>query len=225
MGCPVKKVTKRGAGAALMQEPQLARAVIANVVKNSTVPVTIKTRIGVDSRHISVVDFARMAEDTGAAAITVHGRTWAQGFTGAVNWDIIAAVKQAVSLPVIGNGDIHSYARGCAMMGQTNCDGIMIGRAALGNPWVFSPNGRPTELSSLLAGASRHLALIEQSLSTDHLPGSIKNHLGRYFKGLPESSRYRKMIYDCKDLPALRQALIDIRASGKGENNVQEQGL
>ncbi|MDP3694760.1 MAG: tRNA dihydrouridine synthase DusB, partial [Desulfocapsaceae bacterium] len=132
MGCPVKKVTKRGAGAALMQDPPLARAIITSVIKNSRVPVTVKTRIGVDSQHISAVDFAKMAEDAGVAAVTIHGRTWAQGFTGTADWDIIAQVKQAVSCPIIGNGDIHSHAQGLEMMRQTGCDGIMIGRAALG---------------------------------------------------------------------------------------------
>jgi nifR3 family TIM-barrel protein len=213
MGCPVKKVTKRGAGAALMQEPQTARAIIENVISNSTVPVTVKTRIGVDSQHISALDFARMAEDAGAAAITVHGRTWAQGFTGTANWEVIAQVKQAVAIPVIGNGDICSHAQGLTMMRQTGCDGIMIGRATLGNPWVFAPGGKPTELSPLLDGVCRHLELIEQTLPAGHMPGCIKNHLGRYFKGLPESGSYRKMIYDCKDLPALRQVLASIRGN------------
>ena len=213
MGCPVKKVTKRGAGAALMQDPQLAMAILASVIKNCTVPVTVKTRIGVDNLHISAVDFARMVEDGGAAALTVHGRTWAQGFTGTPDWDVIARVKEAVSLPVIGNGDIHSHAQGMEMMRQTGCDGIMIGRAALGNPWVFSPGGKPDDLPRLLDGVFRHLELIEGSLAPGHMPGCIKNHLGRYFKGLPESARYRKMIYDCKDLPALRQALLSIRAT------------
>ncbi|MDD3814547.1 MAG: tRNA dihydrouridine synthase DusB [Desulfocapsaceae bacterium] len=222
MGCPVKKVTKRGAGAALMQEPQLARAVLTSVINNSTVPVTVKTRIGVDSRNISAIPFARMVEDAGAAAITVHGRTWAQGFTGTADWDVIAQVKQAVSLPVIGNGDIHSYAQGLEMMHQTGCDGIMIGRAALGNPWVFSPGGKPSDLASLMDGVFRHLELIEESVTTDHMPGDIKNHLGRYFKALPESARYRKMIYDSKDLPGLRQALESIWAGTTGNSNWEQ---
>jgi nifR3 family TIM-barrel protein len=219
MGCPVKKVTKKGAGAALMQDPQLARKIIAAVIAGSRVPVTVKTRIGVDSQHISIIDFARMAEETGAAAITVHGRTWAQGFTGTANWDVIAAVKQAVSIPVIGNGDICSHAQGMAMIEQTGCDGIMIGRAALGNPWIFSPADKPVHLLPLLTGIFRHLELIRSSLPDTHLPGHIKNHLGRYFKGLPESTRYRKMIYDCHDIPSLHQALTSISNKERGFAN------
>lgn len=212
MGCPVKKVTKRGAGAALMQDPHLARQVLASVIRNSEVPVTVKTRIGVDSRHLNAVDFARMVEDAGAAALTVHGRTWAQGFTGSADWEMIARVKEAITLPVIGNGDILSHAQGVEMMRQTSCDGIMIGRGALGNPWVFTPAGRPGNLTDILPGVHRHLQLIEQHLPADHLPGSVKNHLGRYFKGLSDSAHHRKIIYDCHSIDELRQALTHIEA-------------
>ncbi len=211
MGCPVKKVTKKGAGAALMQEPKRAETIIRQVMANSPVPVTVKTRIGVDSAHISILDFARMVEDAGAAAITIHGRTWSQGFTGTANWEIIAAVKERLAIPVIGNGDICSHAQGQEMMRQTGCDGVMIGRAALGNPWVFSATGKPRLLGPLLEGAFRYLELVRLFLPDSHLPGYVKNHLGRYFKGQPDSSRYRLMIHECHTLPQLQQALTRMR--------------
>ncbi len=219
MGCPVKKVTKKGAGAALMQEPELAETIIKQVIANSPVPVTVKTRIGVDSAHLSILDFARMIEDTGAAAITIHGRTWSQGFSGTANWEIIAAVKERLAIPVIGNGDIISQAHGLQMMRQTGCDGVMIGRAALGNPWVFSAAGKPQLLGPLLEGAFRYLELARLFLPDSHLPGYVKNHLGRYFKGLPDSSRYRLMIYACQTLPQLHQALTRMRDETTGERH------
>ena len=210
MGCPVKKVTKRGAGAALMNNPSLAEKIIRSVISNSSVPVTVKIRAGVDSSHITGVDFSKMAQDCGVSAITVHGRTWSQGFTGHSDWHIIEQVKKNVTIPVIGNGDILCFADGVKMMDQTGCDGVMIGRGALGNPWVFQETGKPTLLSDILIGVNRHLQLMEQHLPTSRMLGVIKNHIGRYFKSLPGSSQIRKTVYECATFAQLKEKMSSL---------------
>jgi nifR3 family TIM-barrel protein len=147
MGCPVRKVIKKGAGAALMRDPNVAASIIKNVCRNTNLPVTIKIRSGWNHKSINAVDFAKMAEDHGIAAIAVHGRTCSQAFGGSADWRIVSQVKNAVTIPIIGNGDITCQTEAIAKLQETGCDGIMIGRAALGNPWVFSPKGRPASLS------------------------------------------------------------------------------
>lgn len=210
MGCPVKKVTKNGSGAALMSTPNLAKELISVVVKNSNCPVTVKFRSGVNAASQTATEFAKMAEDCGASALTIHGRSWAQGFNGLADWNVIALVKDSVSIPVIGNGDILQYSDGLDMMEKTNCDGVMIGRGALGNPWVFSPKGRPSELNEIVATTLQHLAYIEDHLHTDRLIGCIKNHIGRYFKGTKGSSAMRKLVYDSPDFQTLKASLTNL---------------
>ncbi len=207
MGCPVRKVTKKGAGAALMTDWQLAKKILQQIVARVGLPVTVKIRSGKDAHAINAPSFAKMLEDTGASAITVHARTWAQGFSGSIDADIIRQVKQAVSVPVIGNGDIFSCRQARQMMATTGCDGVMIGRGALGNPWVFQESGRPDELSRIMAVAAMHLNLIEKFLPADRLLSYIKNHLCRYFKGLPGSSTHRQKILSAPDLSDLKRQL------------------
>ncbi len=204
MGCPVRKVTKKGAGAALMKDPTLAGKIISSVISNCSVPVTVKIRAGIDASSINAVDFSKMAQDLGVAAITVHGRTWAQGFTGLADRQVIAQVKENLTIPVIGNGDVTSFNDGLDMMQQTGCDGVMIGRGALGNPWVFQESGKPSNLPDVLIGVNRHLLLMEKHLVTDRMLGVIKNHIGRYFKSLPGSSQIRKMVYECATFDQLK---------------------
>ncbi len=205
MGCPVKKVTKRGAGAALMGDIALAEAIVKEVVTNSCCPVTLKIRSGPDSSTICAADFTRMAEANGISAVCVHGRTWKMGFSGSADWEIIRQAKQAASIPLFGNGDITSYYQATERMKETGCDGVYIGRAAIGNPWVFSKSGRPADVSSILDTVNQHLDLIESvSLQPDRGLGSIKNHLGKYFKSFPGCSQARKGIYQQKDFTALR---------------------
>lgn len=207
MGCPVKKVTRRGAGAALMANPDLAEAIISAVVGRVRLPVTVKIRSGPNGQQLNAVEFARMAEGAGAAALTVHGRNWAQGFAGNADRGVIAAVKKAVAIPVLGNGDITSLTEAREMIADTGCDGVMIGRAALGNPWVFQETGRPQNLAGIAAGAQQHLQLIEQFLPAARLLGLIKNHLCRYFRGLPGCATLRQQIFATTTLADL-QALL-----------------
>src|SRR5699024_8965901 len=137
MGCPVPKVVNNQEGSALMKQPELVREIASSLVKASEKPVTVKIRKGFDDAHVNAVEIAKILEDCGVAAVAVHGRTREQYYSGKADWEIIRKVKEAVSIPVIGNGDVDSPKAAVAMMEQTGCDGVMIGRAAQGNPWLF----------------------------------------------------------------------------------------
>src|SRR5574340_1065216 len=137
MGCPVPKVLKSGSGSALLKDPGLAREIMEAVVKASRKPVTVKIRLGWDAKNIVAPGFAQAAEQAGIAAVTVHGRTRAQGFSGSADWTMIRTVKRSVGIPVIGNGDVRSGTDAKRMLDETGCDGVMIGRAIQGNPWIF----------------------------------------------------------------------------------------
>ena len=198
MGCPIKKVTKKGAGAALMKDMKSAATIISEVKKNTRLPVTVKIRTGWTHDSIVAPEFAKMAEDSGASALAVHGRTWSQGFGGLVDWQTISRVKRIVSIPVIGNGDIDSYQAAFQAMKKTGCDGIMVGRAALGNPWVFTPEGTPNSLEKRMNGMKRHLEIIQEYGNPDKTLSKIKNQAGRYFKGITGGSSIRSQIYKAK---------------------------
>jgi len=198
MGCPVKKVTKKGAGAALMKDMKSAATIISEVYRNTSLPVTVKIRTGWNHDSIVAPEFAKMAEDNGASAIAVHGRTWSQGFGGQVDWQTISRVKKNVSIPVIGNGDVDSYQAALLAMEKTGCDGIMIGRAALGNPWVFTSEGIPNSLEKRMAGMKRHMEIIQKYSNPDKILPRIKNQAGRYFKGIAGGSSIRSQIYQAR---------------------------
>ncbi len=207
MGCPVRKVIKKGSGAALMKDFELAAKIIHSVVKNSRVPVTVKFRSGWNSESIVAKDFGKMAEQAGAAMLTIHGRTWAQAFGGKADWDIIGEVKSHVSVPVIGNGDILCFQDGQRMLEQTGSDGIMIGRGALGNPWVFLEEGRPETYRARLPTLLRHLELINAHLPVEKMLFRVKNHLSRYLTGLPGASNLREQITGCNSAELLEKLL------------------
>ena len=169
MGCPVPKIVNNGEGSALMKNPQLAHDILAAMVKAVKIPVTVKFRAGWDDANRNAVEVARAVEAAGVSAVAVHGRTRQQFYEGKADWSIIADVKQAVKVPVFGNGDIFTVADGLRMLEQTGCDGLMIGRGADGNPWLFTalaaalrgePLPQPPSLKERLAQAAEHLEML-----------------------------------------------------------------
>lgn len=200
MGCPVPKIVNNGEGSALMREPKLAGEIIAATVKAIRKPVTVKFRKGFDASHVNAVEFAKIAEDAGAAAVAVHGRTREQFYSGQADWEIIARVKEAVSIPVIGNGDVTDGESARRMLSETGCDGVMIGRAARGNPWLFA------QITACLAGGSmvpppslaekkkmilRHAEL--QLAVKGEYTGvrEMRKHFSWYTAGMPNSANLR----------------------------------
>ena len=216
MGCPAQKIVKNGDGCALMRNLPLAARVIEQAVRHSRVPVTVKFRKGWDAAHENAAAFARMAEQSGAAALTVHGRTREQQYGGRADLACIAAVKHAVSITVIGNGDVRSGADAQRMLSETGCDGVMIGRGALGNPFVFA------EVQAALGGlpytppdrrARMELALKHAELTYEEKGENglveLRKHLPFYFAGFPGAARLRIAANNVKTLPELRRLLLD----------------
>ncbi|MBR1861742.1 MAG: tRNA dihydrouridine synthase DusB [Lachnospiraceae bacterium] len=203
MGCPVPKVVNNGEGSALMKDPDLAFRIMKQLVKNSTKPVTVKFRKGFDNDHINAVEIAKAAEAAGVNAVAVHGRTRAQYYSGEADWDIIRQVKKAVKIPVIGNGDVTSPEKAKALVEQTGCDGIMIGRGAEGNPWIFRqvvhyletgeklPLPTPAEKKAL---AIRHAELMLKYKGEYVAIKEMRKHLAWYTAGMPNSSKFRRKI-------------------------------
>ncbi len=203
MGCPVPKVVNQGAGSALMKTPELAEALVKTAVRaaEGACPVTVKMRIGWDAAHINAVDFAKRMEAAGAAAITVHGRTRTQFYSGRADWSQIAAVKQAVSVPVIGNGDITCGADALRMYAETGCDLVMVGRASYGNPWIFEEiacavSGEtftPPEIPARLQEMLRHIRMIlDRSEKKESLAmREARKHALWYLRGYPGAAAFR----------------------------------
>lgn len=213
MGCPVPKVVKTGAGCALMGDPDKASLIIRAAVRLSTVPVTVKFRTGLDQNTQNADSFGKMCEQSGASLVTVHPRTAKQMYSGKADWSVISKVKQSVGIPVIGNGDISDPADAARMFEQTGADGIMIGRAALGNPWIF--RSLLADLSGQI-GEGQAAGFIPPSMADrisiirEHIDGSIINmgeitamkemrkHFAWYFKGIPNCSAVKAELVRCE---------------------------
>lgn len=193
MGCPVAKIVAKGQGAALMRDPLGAAVIFRTLRKVVSVPLTIKIRGGWDAHALNAVEIARLAEAEGVDAITVHPRTRSQQFTGRAPWEIIAAVVAAVRVPVTGNGDVRSVDDARAMVAATGCAAVMIGRGALGRPWVF--RGRDVPREERATAIRRHIALIRQHLPERLALVQLKKHLAWYSEGLPNAARTRPTLF------------------------------
>ena len=193
MGCPVPKIVAKGQGSALMRDPLAAAVIFRTLRKAVSVPFTIKIRGGWDDRTINAVEIARLAEGEGVNAVTVHPRTRSQLYTGRAPWDVIAAVVTAVRLPVVGNGDVRSVEDAHAMVAATGCAAVMIGRGALGAPWIFC--GTPLDRDGRAAIIRRHAALIEAHLPERLALVQLKKHLAWYSSGLPGSAALRPRLF------------------------------
>lgn len=218
MGCPVPKVVNNGDGSALMKNPVLAGKIIEGMVKAIDKPVTVKIRKGFDDEHINAVEMAHVAQESGAAAIAVHGRTREQYYSGKADWSIIADVKQAVSIPVIGNGDILDAKDVIAMKEQTDCDGFMIGRGAQGNPWIFHQIlhyfetgeliGKPP-MEEMVKTMLRHTKL-QIEFKGDYLGiREMRKHAAWYTAGYKGASKLRGRINDVESYDELEQLFED----------------
>jgi nifR3 family TIM-barrel protein len=203
MGCPVKKVTKTGAGSAFLCDPKRAATLVVAMrsAVGDAVPVTVKIRSGWDDKNINCIDMAKRLEDAGCAALALHARTRAQGYSGKADWQLIKQIKEAVRIPIIGNGDVDSPEAAAQMQRETGCDGVMIGRAALGNPWIFSGH-KPTiqERYDLLM---RHFKTHLEFHGDIGAIRSFRPHFVWYSKGLFGASQFREQIMVAESLSAI----------------------
>ena len=216
LGCAVRKVVRMNAGACLLRDPPQVAALVRGMVAAVEIPVTVKIRIGWDLQHINAVEIARLCESEGAAAVAVHGRTASQGYHGSADWDVIGAVKQAVTIPVIGNGDVQEPPDAARMLAHTGCDAVMIGRGARGNPWIFARAAhylrtgqlRPPPLpSERLAVAVRHGELLLQLKGENLAVREMRKHLSWYTHGWPHAASLRVAINRQKTWPDLLATL------------------
>ena len=218
MGCPVPKIVNNGEGSALIKNPKLAGEIIRRTVRAIDKPVTVKIRKGFDDEHINAVEMAKIAEDAGAAAVAVHGRTREQFYSGRADWDIIRQVKEAVSIPVIGNGDLLTAEDVIAMEAQTGCDGFMIARGAQGNPWIFRQILHYFETGEHLAKPTleevtqmilRHARMMLEFKGEYIGIREIRKHAAWYTAGYPNSARLRVAINNVESFEALEELLMN----------------
>lgn len=228
MGCPVPKVALRAqAGSALLKNPDKVEEIVAAVVASVPIPVTVKIRSGWDQNHINAVEIAKRIEQAGASAITVHPRTRAQGYSGIADWNIIKEVKKAVSIPVIGNGDVRSAKDAKRMLDETGCDAVMIGRGALGNPWLikecvtYLETGEipspPTE-EEKLAMLKHHFELLLKTKNEKLAVLEIRTHAAWYLKGLPNTVELKNGIFKAKTKDEFLELLKEYEVKKHGIN-------
>ena len=217
MGCPARKIVANGEGSALMREPARAGRLIAAMVKAAAKPVTVKIRAGWDAEHINAVEVAQIAEDAGAAAITVHPRTRDQLYLGRSDWNVIRAVKRAVRIPVIGNGDVVSGAGAVRMKAETGCDAVMIARAAEGNPWIFrealcalrGEEYAPPDVETRVKAALTHLDMQCEWRGERYAVPEMRKHVAWYLAGTPGSGILRARVNQMTTHEEVRASLIE----------------
>lgn len=218
MGCPVRKIVGNGEGSALMRDPALAGAIVKAVVRATSLPVTVKLRAGWDDQSLNAPELARICQDAGAAMLCIHGRTRAQGYEPGVNYDIIRAVKQAVSIPVMGNGDIYRAEDALHMMQSTGCDGVMVARGAMGHPWLFSEIraalGGPAAIAPTpnqrfdVALAQVREMMLEKGERVGMAEG--KKHLAWYCRSLPGAAACRAKLMRSESLDEMEAAVREL---------------
>ena len=220
MGCPVPKVVKNGDGSALLKNPDLVYDVVRAVVNNSSKPVTAKIRKGFDDEHINALEVAHAIEAGGASAICIHGRTRAQYYSGTADWDIIREIKENVSIPVIGNGDVFTCDDGFRMMEETGCDMVMVARGALGNPWIFRElkaryEGREIPMPPIddekVEMILRHLDELIKLKGESSAVKELRKHVGWYTKGMFGSAKLRGIVNQLDTAAEVREVLTSVR--------------
>lgn len=218
MGCPVPKVVRNGEGSALMKDPAAARDALTALVSSAGKPVTVKIRAGFDDLHKNAVEIALLAEECGVSAIAVHGRTREQYYSGSADRAVIRAVKEAVQIPVFGNGDVKDGPSALLMLEETGCDGLMVGRAAMGNPWIFKqilhyiktgnelPPPAPREIKEMLL---RHAQLLTEANGEEMGMRQMRSHAAWYLKGFPNAARLREQVNKIETLAELKALLYN----------------